>query len=203
MSYAIIRMMTDLKQLFLIVSAVLPLISPIIYSRAILKGRAKPHRTTRLTLLIIASIATVSLFAQHDTVAIWLAGVSALQAVVIFVLSIKYGMGGWAKTDIICLVIALFGIFLWQTTKNPTLTLYSSIAADFTGMIPAIIKTYRLPQTEIASFFVIDSVAGIFNLLAVKTWTAHEISYPIYIFAINALMVMLVLKPRLKNRIVV
>jgi hypothetical protein len=182
---------------FIFLSSLLAFISPLIYAKAILKGRAKPHRTTRFVLLIITSLATASLFAQHNTVAIWLAGVSTLQAILLFVLSIRHGMGGWAKMDFLCLIIALAGIVLWQTTKEPSLALYASIAADFTGMVPAIIKTYKFPHTEIWSFFLLDVFAAIFSLLALKAWTVQEFSYPLYIMIINSIMVLLVIRPKL------
>jgi len=185
-----------MDKIFIIISSLLALISPVIYAKAILKGEAKPHRTTRLVLLLITSLATASLFAQHNTVAIWLAGVSTLQAIVIFALSIKHGMGGWAKSDMICLVIALLGIGLWQTTKQPTLALYAAIAADFTGMVPAIIKTYKFPKTEIWSFFFLDTVAAIFSLMAIKNWRIEEFSYPLYLMLINLAMVLLIIIPR-------
>jgi len=86
-----------MDKIFIIISSLLALISPVIYAKAILRGDAKPHRTTRIVILLITVLATASLFAQHNTVAIWLAGVSTLQAIVIFALSIKRGMGGWAK----------------------------------------------------------------------------------------------------------
>lgn len=86
-----------MKSFFIVISSLLALISPLVYAKAIVKGEAKPHRTTRLILLVITLLATISLFAQNDTVAIWLAGVSALQSIIIFILSIKYGMGGWGK----------------------------------------------------------------------------------------------------------
>ncbi|HEV8590856.1 MAG TPA: hypothetical protein VGQ55_02055, partial [Pyrinomonadaceae bacterium] len=133
---------------FIVASSVCALISPIIYARSILNGVSRPHRTTRLVLLIISMLSTAALFAQNDRVAIWLAGISTLQAIVIFALSIKYGMGGWAKLDLACLGIALIGIIVWQVTSEPILGLYFSILADFTGMVPALVKTYRLPHTE-------------------------------------------------------
>ena len=191
-----------MDKIFIIISSLLALISPVIYAKAILKGEAKPHRTTRLVLLLITSLATASLFAQHNTVAIWLAGVSTLQAIVIFALSIKHGMGGWAKSDMICLVIALLGIGLWQTTKQPTLALYAAIAADFTGMVPAIIKTYKFPKTEIWSFFFLDTVAAIFSLMAIKNWRIEEFSFPLYLMLINFAMVLLIVSPRKRGALV-
>lgn len=186
-----------MKTVFIVISSILALISPLIYAKAILRGKAKPHRTTRIVLLLISSLATVSLFAQHDTVAIWLAGVSTVQSVLIFILSIKHGMGGWAKEDLLCFGIALLGIILWQTTNQPSLALYASIAADFTGMVPALIKTYRFPETEIWSFFLLDVFAATFSLLAVKSWTVTQFSYPLYLLIINLVMVLLIIRPKI------
>ena len=184
-----------MKSVFIGISSVLALISPLIYARAILRDEAKPHRTTRFVLLIITSLTTASLFAQHNTVAIWLAGASTLQSILILILSIKRGMGGWAKTDLLCMVIALAGIVLWQTTSNPAIALYAAIAADATGMVPTLIKTYHLPKTEIWAFYLLDVFAAGFTMLAITTWSIQEISYPIYIMVINAFMIFLIIRP--------
>lgn len=181
---------------FILLSSLLALISPIVYARAILRQEAKPHRTTRFVLLLITALSTASLFAHHDRVAIWLAGISTLQAIGIFILSIKYGMGGWGKIDLSCLGIALIGIILWQITNNPALGLYFSILADFTGMIPALLKTYHLPKTEIVTFYALDILASFCTLLALRTYTMADIAYPIYIFAINTCMSLLIIWPR-------
>jgi hypothetical protein len=184
-----------------IISAVLALIAPILYARAILRGDAKPHRTTRFVLLIITILTAASIVAQNNHVAIWLAGASALQSILIFVLSIKHGLGGRAKSDIVCLLVALLGIILWQVTNRPVLALYFAILADFTGMIPAILKTYRRPETELWTYFALDVVAGLLTLIASKHWTVQDISYPLYILLINALMVVIILRGQGKQKL--
>jgi hypothetical protein len=186
-----------MQKAFIVISSILALISPIVYSLAILKGEAKPHRTTRIVLLIITSLTTASLFTQRNQVAIWLAGVSTLQSIIIFILSLKYGMGGWSKSDIICLLVALVGITLWQITKNPVIALYFAIGADFTGMVPALIKTYRFPKTEIWAFYLLDVFAAFFSLMALKNWVIKEYIYPAYIMLINLVMVILIIRPTL------
>ncbi len=189
-----------MQQSFIIVSSILALISPFVYAQAILKGNAKPHRTTRFVLLLITSLTTASLFAAHDTVAIWLAAVSTLQSIIVFTLSIKFGMGGWAKMDLVCLGIALVGIILWKTTNNPIIALYCAIAADFTGMIPALLKTFHFPDTEVWSFYLLDVCAAIFSLLALTSWNIQQSSYPIYIMIINLCMVLLIIRPKLSRK---
>ena len=184
-----------MSNLFIIISSILALISPLVYSYSILKGEAKPHRITRLILLIITSLTTLSLLFQGNRVAIYLAFVSTIQSILIFGLSIKYGMGGYFKSDILCFIFALTGIILWKITKNPVVALYFAIFADFTGMIPAIVKTYYNPKTEVWTFFLLDVFAALFSLLAIKNWIITEYSYPVYIMIINIIMVILIIRP--------
>jgi hypothetical protein len=177
----------------IVASSVLVLVSPLVYARSIIQGITKPHRTTRITIALITVLSTATLLAQHDRVAVWLAAASALQGLGIFILSIKWGMGGWSRVDIACLCIALLGIIAWQSTSDPLLGLYFSIAADFVGMVPALLKTYALPHTENVWFFALDTIAGVLTLAAVSAFTPQQASYPIYIAVINAAMVILIL----------
>src|SRR5665811_1165536 len=148
-----------MKDIFITTSVILGLISSFVYFIAILKGEARPHRTTRLVFLLISTLITLALFAQGNRVAVWLSAVSTFQSVVIFLLSIKYGMGGRSKTDIFCLLIAFIGIASWQLTKDPLIALYFAIAADFTGIVPTLIKTYHFPHTEVWIFYFLDVCA--------------------------------------------
>jgi hypothetical protein len=188
-----------MRDVFIVISVILGLISSFVYFIAILKGQARPHRTTRFVFLFITALATLSLFAQGNRVAIWLSAVSTFQSIVIFGLSMKYGMGGKSKTDILCLVMALIGIVSWQITKNPLAALYFSIAADFTGFFPTLIKTYRLPHTEVWTFYALDVIAAAFNLLATEKFTIDQYLYPSYIILINLAVVFLIIRPKLKK----
>ncbi len=185
-----------MKEIFLALSVVSEIAAYLFYARAILKKEARPHRTTRFVLLILSNLTVLSLFAQSNSVAIWLAGVYALFSWLLFLLSFKYGMGGWSKTDILCLVIALFGIVTWKITNNPALALYSAIFADFTGMIPTLIKSYYHPKTEVWYFFFLAGFGAGLNLLAIHEWTLQQYAFPLYILLINIVMVSLLLRSK-------
>ena len=181
-----------MKQYFPQIAAVLALIAPVVYIRAILRGEAKPHRTTRFVLMVITFLTVTALFAHGDRVSLWLAAASAIQAIVIFGMSIKYGMGGGDKVDILCLVIAMLGVVLWQITNEPILALYFGIAADFVGGIPLFIKTWRDPDTEVWSYYAFDVVGSFLILLAITTRSVETMAYPFYIFAINLFVIFLI-----------
>jgi hypothetical protein len=177
---------------FIALSSACALVSPLFYIHAIWRGEARPHRTTRLVLFIITTLSTVSLLVAGDRVAVWLAGVSALQSILILGLSVPFGMGGWSRFDIMCLVIAFAGIALWQLTSDPFMGLYASIIADFTGVTPTLIKAYRHPYTEAYAFFLLDVFAGVFSMLALSAWTPDSAAYPLYIACVNAAVVSMI-----------
>jgi len=175
--------------LYVLISSILLLGSLFAYLPGILNGIVKPHRTSRLIFLIIDLLTITSLFAQGNQIALFLSGASVIQSIIIFLLSIKYGMGGYSKQDLICLFMALTGIILWRITSNPIIALYCAISADFIGMIPTIIKTYRFPKTENWIPWAMCSLAAMINLLAIENKTLQVISYPLYLMLINFVMV--------------
>jgi hypothetical protein len=189
-----------MANILIALSSALAFVSYIVYIAAILKGDARPHRTTRFVLVIITVLATVSLLAQGSSVAIWLSGVFTLGSLVIFTLSIKYGMGGWAKTDILCLIIAISGIFFWKATLNPIYALFASIASDLAGQVPMLIKTFHYPETEVWTFYLLDVLAAIINISAMAHFTFQELAYPLYIVSIDGLTIILILRKKIFSK---
>lgn len=185
-------MLDSINNVFILISSVLVVISTIVYVVSIFRSTTRPHRTTRFILLIITAISAWSLLSNHHA-GFWLAFASAIQAAILFIISFKRGMGGWARLDIACLLLALIGVVIWQLTGQPVVGLLASILADFIGYIPAYVKTYLHPETEAWSYFMIDTGAAVFSLLAVNTFTVYALSYPIYILLANTSMVVLIL----------
>ena len=188
-----------MPNIFLILSSIVGLLTPIIGIRSILKGEFKPQRTTRFILLILTSIFVASLYAQGDKSSIYLALLQWGGGVAIFVLSLKYGVGGKDKLDFVVLGLAILAVVIWKVTDNPTLALYMSLLADFIGILPTLIKSYKSPETEDPKFYFSDVLAGLFSILALKTFAFSELVFPAYIFFINLLCVVLILLGRRSN----
>lgn len=175
-------------------SSLLALVSYVVYVIAILNGQAKPHRTTRFVVAIITILSTVALVAKGSSVAVWLSGVFMVGSVVIFLLSLRFGMGGWEKTDLVCLAIAIGGIIFWQSTTDPLYALYASIIADCIGQIPMLVKTYRQPETEAWTFYFLDVIAACFSIMAIQRWSVQETLYPLYIVFIDGTTIFFILR---------
>jgi len=99
-----------MKNLFLILSVVIACISPIIGIRSILKGKFKPQRTTRFLLLLVSFLFIGTLLAQGDRNAIYIIFVIFIGNLIIFLLSIKRGVGGTTKFDILVLLTTLVSL---------------------------------------------------------------------------------------------
>lgn len=184
------------------ISNILVFSSYLTYEWAMIKGKAKPHRTTRFVLLVITTLGFLSVLAQGDIAVVWFLGICSFQSLVMFLMSFKYGMGGWAKIDIASLLIAIIGIVLWRITDNPALALYAAVTADFAGMVPALIKTYRLPDTEYYLTYVFDLSAIVMTSLAIRGGGFNEYLYPVYLLLVNGVMLIFIVRPKMVHKAV-
>lgn len=99
-------------------------------------------------MIVLLLTAVSSYAAQGLTSAFILASVFAAQSVVIFVLSIRKGVGGRSRADIACLAVVLLGILGWWFSGNAFVGLLYFVMADCAAFVPAVRKTWREPDTE-------------------------------------------------------
>jgi hypothetical protein len=189
-----------MKDAFLVISTVVGLITPIIGIRAVLRGEYKPHRITRLVLLIVTVLFVTTLFAQNDRTALFLALAQVVGSIGIFILSFKYGVGGTSKMDAVVFIGAMASLVIWKTTNDPALGLYASILTDIIGFSPTIVKAWKDHKTEDWKFYGCDVLASFFNLLALKSLLLNEIVFPIYIFVINLLITSILIYKNSKDK---
>ncbi len=156
-----------MNETLLILSTALAIISPLSYVVSILRGTSRPHRITRFALCFVLCLNFASILAAHgNTGAKMLAGIFAAQALVVFALSIPFGMGGRGKFDWMCLGVATLGIVGWRTTGNPTVGVIFSVLADFSAYAPAIRKTWREPDSESHWTYTTSALAALLGLMA-------------------------------------
>ena len=177
-----------MRNLLLMIGTLLPLVSRWVYIASILRGISKPQRTTKLLLTVITGLSFFSLWAAGDTSGVWLALASFVQVAIIYGLSFKYGMGGRDRLELICIVLCILGIAAWIATGDSVAGLIASIVADLVAVIPALVKTWRLPHTESWLFYALDTIAAGF-IMAAGPYDLLALVFPAYILVINAVFV--------------
>ena len=183
------------------VSGILIFLTAVPYIRDIRLGKTKPHRTSWFIWVILSLIALFTQLAKGGTFSLLLPAGDALAALIIFLFSIKRGVGGFATKDILALIGAIIGLILWYFTGNPVLALVIIMAVDFLGAILTILKAYKHPETETLVTWSLAGFAGLLAVLSVGKMNSVLLAYPLYICLINSATAIAVLAGRRKNKI--
>jgi hypothetical protein len=99
--------------------------------------------------------------------AIWVPVADALGCFVVFILSIKFGTGGWAKTDRFALVISLLSLVILAVTGDVLIALITNLLIYTSGYIPTIKKSIKNPQEESLAAWSLFLIGVILNLITV------------------------------------
>ncbi len=108
--------------------------------------------------------------------------------VVLFILSIKYGMGGLTRLDIACYGGFIMSLSVYLLTRNAALSLTLLVVTDFIAFLPTLVKIWRDPTSDTWMVFVVGGMAAAAaSLLAHSTNHYIELIFPTYLFIANAL----------------
>lgn len=190
-------------ELLVFAAAIASLIAAGLYIRAMVKGQTRPNRVTWLMWSIAPFIATAAEVYSGVTWAVIPVFMTGFAPFLIFCASI-FTKAYWrlGKFDYLCGAISVLALVLWVITMEPVLSIILAIVADAIASIPTLTKAYHNPETESVWPF----LTGIFNaavaLAVAMTWSFNEVSFPIYLLAINVLLVLVVhrINPRSSSR---
>lgn len=163
---------------------------PYIYST--IKEKTKPNRATWL----IWSAVGIIMFASYYSLGAWSTLWFAIPGgtVIVTLLSLKYGQGGWNRFDLFCLSGAFIALFLWFLSGNPLLAMITLIVTDFFAYLPTIKKTYADSSSESRLAWGMFAVAGLLNFLAIDRWALDIALYPVYMLVFNTLVFWLTMR---------
>lgn len=189
-------MMEVSPQLIGSIAGIIAFASVIPYIASILRGHTKPSRSAYAIWIVIETLTAASYIAAGARSTMWVSIVIALSAIIVFCLSLKYGMGGTSKLDLWCLGLAAIAIVLWLTTKDPLLTLCTGIIAGKLGYIPVIKKSYLQPETENNLSWIMIASASFLNICALTSLKFEIAIVPITSFVVQIIVVTLLVLPR-------
>ena len=153
---------------------------------------------TWLIWSILTFIAFFSQLAKGGTWSLLLTIGDTLAILIVFVLSIKFGVGGFRKIDILSLCGAGISLILWYLTKEPAVALFLIILTDIFGSNLTIMKVWKNPETENWIGWAMCGVGGLLGTLAVGRFDFILISFPLYICLINSAIAIIILARKKK-----
>jgi hypothetical protein len=173
---------------FGILAGILSFVAYLFYIVAIIKGRTRPSRSTWIIWAFIGFVLLASYKASGAEDTIWVPVSEALAPTIIAILSIKYGVGGKDKADILAFVGSILSLILWWIFGTPVVALVTNLAIDFFAAIPTIIKSYRKPEEEDKFAWTLTQTGNLFNILAIDKLMFSVVLYPVYTFIVDGII---------------
>ncbi len=192
-----------MRTALLTLSTILITAAGLIYCASIIRGRTKPHRTTRFVVLVILTLSFVSILADHaNTGAKVYSGILFVSAIAFLVLSLihGFGIGGTSIFDWVCLVVALAGVAAWQIAGNPVVAIWFALLADFVAYLPAYVKTWHHPNTESPWLYALSALASFLSLVAYKISAVSVFQIFMIVYSLIMLVCIYHEGPPLKTR---
>jgi len=188
----------NIQQIAGIVAAIISICSMPIYIKSILRGETKPERAGWAIWLVVSFLVLISYYASGARETILLNVTYVLYPLIVFTLSFKYGVGGFTKFDIYCLIGAAIGVAVWIYTRDSFKALLINTAIDSIGLLPTLKKVYRQPQTENKLSWQLGMLAAFVNLFAITTFDLSIALYPIVAFIGITITTFLVTFPKMR-----
>lgn len=182
-----------------IIAGILAIGGYIPYILSILMGKTRPNRATWFIWTIVGGLLAFSYMAEGDQNSIWLPLGYFLGPLITAILSIRYGYAEWTRLDTFCIVAALISIIPWVLSDSAAMTLIINVLIDSTGAIPTLVKTFREPETEDFTAWLIFFVANTLQLFAISMWNLAAL-YPIYLFLLAGSMVVFILRGKFRKK---
>ncbi len=177
-----------------LISASLSTIAYLPYIRDTMLKRTQPQRASWLIWSILGSIAFFSQLHEGATDSLWFAGAQVSGTITVFLLSIRFGVGGLLnRQDVIVLLFAAGGLVAWYMTSTAVYALAITITISLLGGSVTIRKAYLNPESETLSTWGVSFIASVFAILAVGRVDPVILAYPLYLMTLNGAIVMAIL----------
>jgi hypothetical protein len=162
------------------------------YIRDTLRGVTRPHRGTWLIWSVLATVVCLSQRADGATWSLLMPAAQTVLTSLIFFLAIRRGVGGVSAGDRAVMAIAGAGVIGWIIADEPIVATACVIAADAIAAAMMVPKTYRDPDSETLSTFVLASLGGALAAGAVGSPELSLLLYPLYFVVVNGALALLI-----------
>ena len=135
------------------------------YIIAILKNKTKPHQLSWLVFVIMNVIVLFSQYFEVARASILITVSFFIGSVIIFILSLKYGVHDSSKWDRLLFVFAISTMIIWYLTKSNATAIWLTLLIDVAATTMIILKVKADANSEDPAPWAIATVAYVFSFL--------------------------------------
>lgn len=179
---------------FIFVTVLINVFGSFSYLSDTLKGKTKPNRITWFLWALFGFSAFAAQMDQGVGMVALMTFMASLNPFLVFLASFVNKKAYWniTKLDVICGLLSIVGLILWQTTSVGNFAILFSILADGLAGVPTIVKSYKAPETENYKLFLAGAISAAITLLTVKVWNFATYGFALYILLICLLLFVLI-----------
>lgn len=170
------------------------------YIRDVLAGSTRPHRATWLIWCLLSLIALASQRADGASWSLVLVAVQSVEAALIAGLSVRRGVGGGSRIELLLLGVAALGVVGWAAAGNPLIATACVVFADLIAVVLMIPKTVRDPMSETLSAYLVGLVGVVLSALSVGRFAPALLLYPAYLLVADSAVVIVIASGRRRLR---
>lgn len=183
-----------ISQNFIYLALIFNIIGNFSYLKAVIQGRAKPHKVT----WFLWALAPLIGFAAQVTQGV---GISSLMTfaigfgpVLVFMASFLNKKSDWRinRFDWFCGSISVLAIVFWFITKDAMVALILSLTADAVACIPTLIKSWYFPETEEYKAYLFAGVSAFITTLSLQVWDFQTYAFPVWTLVVCVIFVALI-----------
>lgn len=187
----------DYKIILGTLAVIIGFIGYVPYYRDIFKGKTKPHAFSWFGWVLLEGIGFFAQLSEGAGPGTWVTFASALLALGIAILSLRYGEKDIKIVDWIAFAGGILGIILWRITKNPLSAIILVVIADALLFVPTYRKAFHKPYEETFAEYFLSFIKWIFGVWAIQTYNLTTTLYPVTLILTNGLFaLMLIIRRR-------
>lgn len=170
----------------------LEIVAYAVYARSVLRGEIVLSRASWLIWAPLLWLTVLSSWQGGAGEVLVKTLATAVGVTVIALLALRFGTGGWSRSDRLCVAVTLVGIGGWAVSADPVVGLVLFILADASGAVPTIRDVLREPGRERPAYWLICTLtcalsAGLIDAPA-GWWSERAFvdgAYPLYVTLLN------------------
>ncbi len=179
-----------LKTIIGTIAIALTFIGYVPYIKDIIAGKTKPHVYSWISWGLVGGIVFALQFSNDARAGAFVTLAAELACVLVIFLTIKYKVPSKiTNTDKAFISLALISLGFWLIAKQPIVSAILLTTTDLLAFAPTVRKSWIAPHSETLSFYFLNILRFGLATLALNSYAAVTMLYPITWFMVNTLFV--------------
>lgn len=183
-----------MKLTLAIIAGLLAVAGNVPYLMKTIRGTIKPHPYTWFVWSIVSGVTFVGQVVKGAGFAAIAFGASEIFTVIIFFISLRYGLKKIPRRDTYFLIAALLGIIPWFITKDPTWSVVIMVTIDLIAFVPTLMKTWHHPKTETPLLYGSNVLRHGLALFALSSYNVATMLHSIAMIVTNTIMTLFIVR---------